>query len=217
MNFISFFIKKQQEPDLSQDSSYYTPTKSIKSSPNYDSSYDSNSSSASNLIGQSSDHSTVKGLTSSLEIYSHRKVGKHRYEFKVFNTNKMSTRWITTDKLEQNANVMKVSIPKKNPEQNPTSNLTQDSQDKSESESESRINDEEIAVVEIMKHKKLKNNNLMFELKFSDGTTDWSDSNCTKIDCEGLLIKYMTKHKLEIQKSTRSVKKVKSKTGVKRK
>ena len=70
---------------------------------------------------------------------------------------------------------------------------------------------------EIMKHKKLKNNNLMFELKFSDGTTDWSDSNCTKIDCEGLLIKYMTKHKLEIQKSTRSVKKVKSKTGVKRK
>ena len=71
---------------------------------NYESSYSSSTSFASNLTDQSSDLSTVKGLTSSLEICSHQKVGKHRYDFKEFNTNKMSTRWITTDKLEQNAN-----------------------------------------------------------------------------------------------------------------
>ena len=41
--------------------------------------------------------------------------------------------------------------------------MTQESQDQSDDE-ESSIADEEIAVIEIMKHKKLKNNNLMFEI-----------------------------------------------------
>ena len=70
----------------------------------YDSSYDSSISSESNLSDHSSDYGTVKGLTSSLEICSHRKVGKHRFEFNVFNTNKMTTRWISTEKLERHAN-----------------------------------------------------------------------------------------------------------------
>ena len=67
-----------------------------------------------------------------------------------------------------------------------------------------------------MKNKKLKNNNLMFELEFSDGTTDWSNYNSTKIHCEDLLIKYMTKHKLATQRTTWSAKNVKYKTGVDR-
>ena len=64
----------------------------------------------------------------------------------------------------------------------PKSTLTQELRD--QSDDESNITDEEIAVIEMMKHKNLKNNNLTFELKFSDGTTDWSDGDCTKIDCE---------------------------------
>ena len=74
---------KQQEPELSQDSYNYTPRKSRKSGKNDDSSYDSSTSFESNLTDHSSDCSSIKGLTSSLDICSHRKVGKHRFEFNV--------------------------------------------------------------------------------------------------------------------------------------
>ena len=79
---------------------------------------------------------------------------------------------------------MKVSSQKASFDETPKSTLTEDSQD--QSDDESSIADREIAVIEIMKYKKLKNNNLIFELKFSDGTTDWSDYNCKKTDYEEL-------------------------------
>ena len=66
----------------------------------------------------------------------------------------------------------------------------------------------------MMKHNNLKNNNLMFELKFSDGTTDWSDYDCIKIDCEDLLIEYISTHNIAKQKTAKLLKHAKCKTGV---
>ena len=50
----------------------------------------------------------------------------------------------------------------------------------------------------------MENNNLMFELKFSDRTIDWSNYDCTKIDCEDLIIEYMPKRKIANQKTDKS-------------
>jgi len=192
-----------------------------------------------------------------LEICSHRKIGKQRFQFKVFNTNKLTTRWISTEKLERHANEilqdykkehnlnfkkvnlheqlrrkrvakllnkkknkrlrnqMKVSILKASSDETPKRTLTQDSQDQSDAESSTDY--EEVTVVEIMKHKKLKNNNMIFELKFSDGTTDWSDYDCAMIDCEDLLIEYMSKHKIGRQKNMKVAKHTKCKSGVDKK
>ena len=169
----------------------------------------------------------------------------------------MTTRWITADKLERNANdilqdyvkehnlifkkvnlheqirrkratilfnkkkskrlrnEMKESLKKATFDKNAASTLIQESQEGSDAESSTT--DEDVIVVQIRKHKKLKNNNLMFELQFSDGTTDWSDYHCTKIDCEDLLIKYMRKNNLSNQKTEKALKHVTSKTGVDKK
>ena len=63
----------------------------------------------------------------------------------------------------------------------------------------------------------MKYKNLMFQLKFSDGTTDCGDYKCTKIDCDDLLIKYMSKHNLTTQRITRPANHVRCKTGVDKK
>ena len=64
-----------------------------------------------------------------------------------------------------------------------------------------------------MNHQKYKNNNLIFQLKFSDRTTDWSDYDCMEIDCEDLFIEYMSKHKLANQKTDKMSKDSECRTG----
>ena len=101
---------------------------------------------------------------------------------------------VATKRHRRVCNQMSKSIKKIRTEDKSDADADKDPQDeKQEKDEDSNGTSEsdQLHVVQILGHKKVPKEGVKFFLKFSDGSTEWSDYDCAILDCPSLLREYM--------------------------